>query len=65
MSHRSIDGQELYNFLWAWRRRLIQGNTYTNNGEEFGQLMTLNTILYWIDDQQHREIRERPLTDGA
>jgi len=48
--NRTIDGQALYNWLFAWQQRLKKQDTLSE--EEFGQLLTVNTVLWWIDDKQ-------------
>lgn len=48
---RQINGQDLHNFLSAWRARLIKRDI-VHDDELFGQLMTINTIFAWIDDHR-------------
>lgn len=51
-----IDEKPLLNFLQNWRQRLVKVPIERRADEQFGQLMTLNTIIAYLDDyiKEHR-----------
>lgn len=44
--------QDLLVFLNNWRNRLVNRPMNHRSDEEFGQLLTLNTILAWLEDHR-------------
>lgn len=52
MADRTVNGQQLYNFLWSWRTRLLKTPIEKMTEEQFGQLVTLNTVIAYVDDHK-------------
>lgn len=40
----------LVRFLESWRKRLLARHVEDLTGEEFGQLLTLNTVLAYLEN---------------
>ncbi len=55
------DKQRLLAFLNGWRARLLTTPAHDLQPEQFGQLVTLNTIIAWVQD----EIPDPPPTPEA
>jgi hypothetical protein len=46
----SVESERILKFLTDWRKRLLQTPAEMLTDEEFGQLLTLNTLIYFIQN---------------
>lgn len=51
---RTIDADRLLAFLEGWRGRLLAIDVETLPAEQFGQVVTLNTIISYVSDAVKR-----------